>query len=86
MEHEERLVVVFAGPITQADFARSVLEGHGIEAYLADEAVGTWLPWYASAGGASAVKVAVPESQADEARMVLANPENQGELESDECR
>lgn len=79
MESEERLVVVFAGPVAQADFVRSVLEGHGFKTFLSDEAVGTWVPWYASAGGASPVKVAVPESQAEEARTMLERPDSEGE-------
>lgn len=84
MEHEERFIVVFTGPIAQADLARSVLDGNGFDTYLADEVVGTWLPGYAAS--AAVVRVAVPESQAEEARAVLANPENQGEFETDECR
>ncbi len=75
MGHEENLVVVFEGPVAQADFARSVLDGNGYNTFVSDEVVGTWLQWYATS--ASAVKVAVPESQAEAARALLEHPESQ---------
>lgn len=80
MEHEEKLVVVFAGPAAEADFARSVLDGNGFDTFVSDEATGTWLWGYVAAGG---VKIAVPESQAEAAREVLENPVTE-EGESDE--
>ncbi|MCC6694156.1 MAG: hypothetical protein IT365_00870 [Candidatus Hydrogenedentes bacterium] len=78
MEQEEELVIVFAGAIGDADFARSVLEGHGFTPYMSDEALGTWAPFYASPGGAGAVKVAVPQSQAEAARALLETPGETG--------
>ena len=80
MEREEELVIVFSGAIGDADFVRSVLEGHGFTPSMSGEALGTWAPFYASPGGAGAVKVAVPESQAEAARQLLEHPESDAEV------
>jgi len=71
MGNESDLVVVFAGNILEADAAKAALESNGIRAFLRDEAVGTWAPWYVAGGGVGAVKVVVPESEAEQARAVL---------------
>jgi len=75
MEPEENLVIVFEGPVAEADFVRSVLDGNGFDTFVSDEVVGTWLQWYATS--TSTVKVAVPESQAEKARALLEHPVNE---------
>lgn len=77
MQPNEDLVVVFAGSIMEADAAKAALELNGIRAFLRDEAVGTWAPWYVAGGGVGAVKVVVPESEADKARAVLDHKASQ---------
>jgi hypothetical protein len=77
MEDEKRFVIVFVGPVADADFARSVLDGNGFDTFIADEVAGTWLQGYG--GSAGAVKIAVPESQADEARALLEHPASKEE-------
>jgi hypothetical protein len=79
MDQEEPRAVVFAGAVADADFARSVLDGHGFTAFILDEAVGTWAPYCTQPGGAGAVRIAVPESQAEAARALLARSEHEGE-------
>ena len=77
MEQEEKLVIVFEGMVADADFARSVLEGNGFDTFISNEVVGTWLRGYVACDGA--VKVAVPESQAEKARALLEHPVIEGE-------
>lgn len=51
--------IIFSGNISEADFIRTFLQGHGIPAWLEDENIGTLAPHYASAGGVQAVKVVI---------------------------
>ncbi len=71
MSTNEQLVIVFAGNISQASLTQNILEIHGIDSFLKDEAIGTIAPWYAAAGGAGAVKVEVAESDVDRANAVI---------------
>lgn len=75
MEQDERLVVVFAGLVADADLARSVLEGNGFDTFISNEVIGTWLRGYVACDGA--VEIAVPESQAEQARALLERPEDE---------
>jgi len=45
MNKEEKLIIVFAGNISQADLVKHILEVHGIRAFLRDEFLGTIAPW-----------------------------------------
>jgi len=65
-------VEVFAGTIMQAEMLKSLLEDSEIETFLKDEAMGTMLPWYASAGGAAPVKVVVSKNDYEKAMLVVA--------------
>ena len=49
---EERLSIIYAGSIVQADLLKCLLEGRGIEVFLQDETIGTLFPYYAAPGGA----------------------------------
>ena len=71
MAQQDDLVVVYAGRASEADFAKSLLEANGLTAFLWGEALGTWAPWYASAGGTEPVKVAVARKDADTANHIL---------------
>ena len=63
-------VIVFAGDDLDARMIWSRLEGHGIEAELVDQYIGTLAPWYLAGGGAGAVKVVVAAVDLEKARDV----------------
>jgi len=69
---DTRPVQVFAGTTWQANLVKSMLGDAGIEAYVFDEIMGTFNPWWVAAGGAGAVKVFVPESALEEATRIVA--------------
>ena len=69
---EPNAVQVYAGTMMEAGFIQSLLESEGIQAYLKDEIMGTLVPWYASPGGAGAVKVLVEANDAVKANQVVA--------------
>jgi len=64
-------VEVFAGTIWEAGLVKSLLEDTGIEAFLIDENTGTLAPWYTAGGGAGSVKVVVPSTGCDAARVIV---------------
>lgn len=72
----KEMIVVFSGDDLQAQMVWSRLEGHGIEAQLIDSHMGGIAPWYVTAGGVGAVKVAVATKDVDKARDVLDGDEN----------
>ena len=67
----ERLSIIYAGNIVQADLLKCLLEGEGIQVFLQDEILGMVAPWYVAAGGAGAVKVAIANSDVDKARPIV---------------
>ncbi len=67
----EKLITVFAGPVSRVDLAKHILEVHGIDSFLRDEIAGTIVPWYADPGGPGAVKLEVAESDADKALSLI---------------
>ena len=71
-----RPIEVFAGTIMQASLVKSLLEDEGIEVFLKDEFVGSMHPWYASAGGAGAVKVVVSGADFEKAKQVVLKYES----------
>jgi hypothetical protein len=58
-EKEMKPVEIFAGTPWQAGMVKSLLENAEIEAFLADEIIGTLSPWWTAPGGAGAVRVFV---------------------------
>jgi hypothetical protein len=67
---------VFAGTAMQAGMVKSLLENAEIEAFLKDEFIGTLNPWYATPGGAGAVKIFVSNADFEKAKMVVEDYEN----------
>ena len=41
----ERLSIIYAGNIVQADLLKCLLEGEGIQVFLQDEILGMVAPW-----------------------------------------
>ena len=75
----DRPAQIFACTTWQANMVKSLLSDAGIEAYVIDEIMGTFNPWWVAAGGVGAVKVFVPESALEDAiRIVDGFVETQG--------
>lgn len=68
---EGRLVEVFAGFFIDAEMVKAILQESGIEVFLKDENMGVIAPWYVSAGGNGAVKVAVSSNDCDKATSII---------------
>jgi hypothetical protein len=64
-------VEVFSGSAWQADMVKSLLNDAEIDVYLKDEILGTIAPWWASPGGAGAVKVYVSHINYDKAKQIV---------------
>jgi hypothetical protein len=62
---------VFSGTFIQAAMVRSLLENADIRVFMRDEFLGTIAPWWASPGGAGAVKVFVPGLDYERAKEVV---------------
>lgn len=73
---EIKPVEVFAGTALQAGMVKSLLENAEIRAFLKDDIIGTLVPWNAVPGGAGAVKVFVSSADFENAKMVVADYEN----------
>ena len=67
----EDFSIVYSGNIVQADLLKCLLEGQGIQTWLADEFLGMIAPWYAAPGGAGAVKVLIARSDMDQAHTMV---------------
>jgi len=65
------LVTVYAGTQLEVQLLKNLLEAEGIAAFLKDEIIGTILPPYASAGGAGAIKVTIPERDLMRAQPII---------------
>lgn len=68
---ESSLVEVFAGSFIDAEMVKTILQESGIEVFLKDENMGVIAPWYVSAGGTGAVKVAVSSNNYDKATSII---------------
>jgi hypothetical protein len=66
-----RAIEIFAGTIMEAQLVKSLLENAKIETYLENEYTGTLVPWQASGGGASPVKVVISSEDVEMAQIVL---------------
>jgi hypothetical protein len=75
-DKEIKPVEVFAGTAMQANMVKSLLENAEIESFLKDEYIGTLNPWYATPGGAGAVKIFVSSADYVKARTVVDEYEN----------
>lgn len=64
-------VVVFSGDDIEARLVWSRLEGHGINAKLMNQNIGSLAPWQSAPGGAGAVQVVVASRDLEKARDVL---------------
>jgi hypothetical protein len=60
-------VEVFAGTTWQAGMIKSLLEDAGIEAFMRDQIIGTYNPWWTAPGGAGSVTVFVARKNLGEA-------------------
>ncbi len=70
-----KAIEIFAGPIMEAQLVKSLLENAEIETYLQNEYTGTLVPWQASGGGASPVKVIISSEDLEKAMEVMADYE-----------
>jgi hypothetical protein len=75
-DNDIKPVEVFAGTAMQAGIVKSLLENAEIETFLQDEFIGTLNPWYATPGGAGAVKVYVSNLDYEKAKLVVEDYEN----------
>ncbi len=66
-------ITVFSGHEPEAILAQQYLQNNGINAELVDQNIGRTAPYLAAPGGAGAVKVIVPEGEAEAARILLEN-------------
>jgi hypothetical protein len=71
IKNEIRSMQVFAGTATEAAIVKSLLENAEIQAFLKDDIMGTWRPWFTASGGAGAVKVIVSSVDAEKAKQVV---------------
>ena len=71
-DSEIKPVEVFAGTSWQAGVVKSLLENAEIEAYLMDEIIGTYNPWWTAGGGAGSVKVFFSNLDFENAKQVIA--------------
>lgn len=60
-DKEIKPIPIFSGKSMQASLVISLLENAEIEACLKDQFIGTIAPWYATPGGAGAVRHYSPE-------------------------
>jgi hypothetical protein len=64
-------IEIYAGTAWQAGLVKSMLEDSEIEAFLMDQSLGTFHPWYLAPGGAGTVKVFVSSSDYHEAKSIV---------------
>lgn len=65
-------IEVFSGDIFEVSAVKHLLENENIEAFVQDEIMGTFLPWYAAGGGAGAIRVFVRHSDYNRAIDIIA--------------
>jgi len=70
-EADEELVEVYAGDFARAELIRGMLENFGLSPELRDAFLGAIAPFSVAPGGAGAVKVVVPASEAERARTLI---------------
>jgi len=65
------MIEVYSGSFTKSSYIKSILEERGIKVLLKDELMGNIAPWYVAPGGVGAVKVVVPEDEANRAMAII---------------
>jgi hypothetical protein len=75
-EKDVKLVEIYAGTTWQAGMVKSLLENAEIEAFLADEIIGTLNPWWTAPGGAGPVKVFISSLDIENAMVIVREFEN----------
>ena len=68
---ENKIIEIFSGKPIDAEIVKSILEDNGIRAFLKDENMGTIAPWYASPGGAGAVKIIISSLDYEKAKSIV---------------
>lgn len=71
MVEENELIVIYSGNSSDVDFLKSLLEAEGITTFLKDQIMGTIAPFYVTAGGVGAVKLAIPKKDIERAKPIL---------------
>ena len=70
-DDDVRMIGIFAGTPWQAGMVKSLLEDAGIQAFLADEIIGTLNPWWTAPGGAGAIKVRISSADYEQAKLIV---------------
>jgi hypothetical protein len=70
-KRKSELLEVFAGTAWQAEMVRSLLENAEIGAFVKDEIMGTFFPWWTAPGGAGSVTVFVSIADYDRAKEIV---------------
>lgn len=65
------IIEIFAGTPWQAGMVKTLLEDSGIQAFIADEIIGTLNPWWTAPGGAGAIKVRISSKDYDQAKKIV---------------
>ncbi len=71
MDDKSKLIEIYSGTPWQAGMVNTLLEDAGIDAFVADEIMGTYNPWWTSAGGAGPVRVMISETNREEAGKIV---------------
>jgi|PlaIllAssembly_1097288.scaffolds.fasta_scaffold1083808_1 hypothetical protein len=70
-EDEVSMIEIFAGTPWQAGMVKNLLENEGIQAFIADEIIGTLNPWWTAPGGAGAIKVRISSADYEQAKLIV---------------
>lgn len=69
--NDSNAVEVYAGNLVEAGMVKSLLEDANIKAYLKDEMMGTFSPWWVTPGGTGSVGVVVSSHDLDRAKGIV---------------
>ncbi|PKP53590.1 MAG: hypothetical protein CVT92_03160 [Bacteroidetes bacterium HGW-Bacteroidetes-1] len=78
---KSQFIEIFPGTPFQAEMVKNLLENAGIKVFLRDGFLGAIAPWWASPGGAGAVKVFVSNTDFEQANEVVNQYEANLKLE-----
>ena len=76
MSEENEFITVYAGDTVAANSIKGLLEDAQITVFLKDEVLGSVAPFYASPGGAGAIKVTVLKKDLKKAKNIIKEFEN----------
>lgn len=71
MKKESEIIEIYDGTAWQAGIVKTLLEDAGLEAFLKDEIMGTFNPWWTAGGGAGSVKVMISGLDYDKAKDIV---------------